>query len=214
MDAVNSRGYRNKNPGNIDYNPRNKWVGQVGIEHTGNPPRFAVFESHEFGIRALAVLLMSYQDRYELRTIRGIISRWAPSSENNTRNYIDHVVKATGFGPDERLDLHTYEHMEPLVKAIITHELGGQPYDQRTIDEGLRRAGITKPVTTLADAATTGTGRGAMAAGSMTTVAGIVAQVATGLQGLDWRVAAILLLVAGGMAVAWVLHGRREATTL
>lgn len=27
-----ARGERNNNPGNIDYNPRNKWKGLVGIE--------------------------------------------------------------------------------------------------------------------------------------------------------------------------------------
>lgn len=26
-----ARGIRNNNPGNIDYNPRNQWQGQVGI---------------------------------------------------------------------------------------------------------------------------------------------------------------------------------------
>ncbi|WP_347147235.1 hypothetical protein [Proteus vulgaris] len=48
-----ARGERNNNPGNIDYNPRNKWKGLVGIE-TGVPnPRFCVFESPEYGIRAI-----------------------------------------------------------------------------------------------------------------------------------------------------------------
>ena len=60
-DPKQSRGYRNCNPGNIDYNERNRWQGQVGIEARG---RFAVFSEHRWGIRAIAVLLITYQDRY------------------------------------------------------------------------------------------------------------------------------------------------------
>jgi hypothetical protein len=167
----NSRGYRNRNPGNIDFNPANKWQGQVGRETTGSPPRFAVFETHEFGIRALAVLLTTYQDRHGLRTIAGIVNRWAPGSENNTGAYIAHVARLTGRAPDERLDLHRHEDMAPLVKAIITHELGGNPYDDATIDEGLRLAGLPRPVTTLREAAATGTGHGAITVGAVASAA-------------------------------------------
>jgi hypothetical protein len=156
-DPKNSRGYRNKNSGNIDWNANNKWQGQVGRETTGSPPRFAVFESHEFGIRALAVLLITYQDRYDLRTIAGLINRWCPPKDAHAGNqrtdlYIKHVSDLTGFSSDERLDLHTYDHIMPIVKAIITHELGGNPYTQSVIDDGLRRAGIIKPITTLTEA--------------------------------------------------------------
>jgi hypothetical protein len=210
MSVTNSRGFRNKNPGNIDYNERNKWQGQVGIEPTGNPPRFAVFESHEFGIRALVVLLNTYQDRHGLRTISGIINRWAPPNENSTGSYASHVARLTGFGLNDRLDLHTYEHAEPLVKAIITHELGGQPYDQRTIDEGLRRAGIMKHIGTLREAAATGTGQGAITSGTLSAAAGAIGTAAAGMQGLDWKVAVALVLALAVAAVVFVLARRKE----
>jgi hypothetical protein len=42
---------------------------EVGIEATGSPPRFAVFSSREYCIRALAALLAAYQDRHGLRTV-------------------------------------------------------------------------------------------------------------------------------------------------
>lgn len=145
-DPKLSRGYRNKNPGNIDFNPANKWQGQVGIETTGSPPRFAVFESPEYGIRALAMLLNTYQDRHGLRTVRGIINRWAPPVENVTSAYVAAVSRHIGVGPDDVVDMHSHAHLRPMVEAIITHELGGQPYDAATIDAGLRLAGITPPV--------------------------------------------------------------------
>ncbi|MBD1602511.1 structural protein P5, partial [Pseudomonas sp. CA3A] len=32
MTSSPKRGVRNNNPGNIDFNPRNNWQGQLGIE--------------------------------------------------------------------------------------------------------------------------------------------------------------------------------------
>lgn len=29
MPIIENRGVRNRNPGNIDYNPANKWLGQL-----------------------------------------------------------------------------------------------------------------------------------------------------------------------------------------
>lgn len=144
--VLQSRGYRNKNPGNIDFNPRNKWVGQVGIEpapHDNGRPRFAVFDSHEHGIRALAMLLQTYQDRHDLKTIRQIINRWAPSNENNTNSYVRFVDDfLPNHSADDPIDVHKYADARLLVEAIIRKELGGNPYDDATINEGLRRAGV------------------------------------------------------------------------
>lgn len=211
-DPKDSRGYRNRNPGNIDYNPNNKWQGQVGIEVSGNPPRFAVFETHEYGIRALAALLTTYQDRHGLRTIRGIIDRWAPPTENVTSAYVTQVAKNSGLTADQRLDLHTYAHMRPLVEAIIRHELGGQPYDDKTLDEGLRLAGLAKPVRTLAEAAATGTGSAAVTGIVTTSAVGVAVQTAPAiqaLQGLDWRIGvALIVVVAIGVGV-YLLNKRK-----
>lgn len=150
--AAQTRGERNKNPGNIERNSVNKWQGRISdadyrnsAECRKNGGRFEVFSTVEWGIRALAVLLIAYQDRHGLRTIRDIIARWAPGHENNTGAYVDHAVKLTGFGPDAMLDLHSYEHVAPLVKAIVTHENGRCIYSQTTIDDGLFRAGVKPP---------------------------------------------------------------------
>ena len=172
IDPKATRGYRNRNPGNIEHVPANKWQGLADPPSDG---RFCRFTSHEFGIRALAMLLITYQDRHGLRTIRGIVNRWAPPNENNTDAYVHAVARKIGVSERDTLDLHTYAHMRPLVDAIIAHELGGNPYSDAVLDEGLRRAGIVKPVQTVREAAATGTGRGAGA-------------VAAGLLlGADWR---------------------------
>jgi len=207
-DPKTSRGYRNRNPGNIDWSPANPWQGQVGKEDGPNG-RFAVFESHEFGIRALASLLIRYQDRHGLNTIAAILHRWAPGSENNTGAYIAAVARATGFAPDQRLDLHTHAHLRPLVEAIIAHELGGQPYPGPVLDEGLRRAGIVRPVATLGDAAGTGTGQGAITVGSAAAAAATAAPAFTALGGLPQWLGVALVIAVAAIAVALVLTRRR-----
>lgn len=142
--AKQARGYRNRNPGNIDWSERNGWLGQVGREQTGNPPRFAVFETHEHGIRALARLLQSYQTRHKLNTVAGIINRWAPPVENVTSAYVAFVAKAAGVGPHDPIDVMRYQHARPLVEAIIRKELGGNPYPPEVIDNGLGMAGVMR----------------------------------------------------------------------
>lgn len=139
MNARRSRGYRNRNPGNIEYTSRNRWRGQIGPEPAG---RFAVFESHALGIRALAVLLRNYQRKHGLRTIRQVVERWAPAFENDVDAYVRAVANRTGFLPRKALDLETSAHLTPLVAAIIHHELGGQPYSDAQIADGVALAGV------------------------------------------------------------------------
>lgn len=85
------RGLRNHNPLNI-VNTAQQWCGQVG--HDG---RFCIFESDEYGYRAAFRLLRTYNKKYSIYTVRRIIERWAPSSENDTIAYIKRVCDYTGL---------------------------------------------------------------------------------------------------------------------
>jgi len=213
-DPKAARGYRNRNPGNIDFNPANRWQGQVGLGDAWLPAerrRFAAFEAHEWGIRALAVLLLTYQDRHGLRTIRGIINRWAPPVENDSGAYVTAVARAMGVARDAELDLHRYETMRPLVVAIITHELGGNPYTDAVIDEGLHRAGIVRPVATVGEAAKTGTGRAALETGAMAAAAAAAAPVVQAMAGLPQWTGVALVVGVVVLAVLFIIMRRRDA---
>ena len=50
-------------------------------------------------------LTRTYYHKYRLYTIRGIISRWAPSCENDTRGYVENVSRLTGIDPDEPIGI-------------------------------------------------------------------------------------------------------------
>lgn len=102
MTAQLPRGVRSNNPGNIDYNPRNAWQGQLGLEQGVAKPRFARFDTPENGIRALGKLLLTYQRKHGLKTVKAIISRWAPAVENDTAAYVRAVEANTGTRPGRR----------------------------------------------------------------------------------------------------------------
>jgi hypothetical protein len=134
-----TRGVRNNNPGNIDYVPANKWVGQLPPD-LAIEARFARFDSPENGIRALGKVLLTYQDKHGLKTVKAIINRWAPSNENNTGAYVRAVESNTGTKPGAEIDLHTASVMQGFVKAIIHHENAGFAYPDAVLAEGVRRA--------------------------------------------------------------------------
>ena len=75
-----SRGLSNCNPGNI----RQSKVRYKGEVQPSRDPAFKQFESLAWGYRAVFVLLHTYRVRHGLRTVRGMISRWAPPVENLT----------------------------------------------------------------------------------------------------------------------------------
>lgn len=128
------RGIRNHNPGNLD-RTTDKWQGMA--EDQSSDPRFVVFVAPHWGIRALVKVLLSYQRRHKLKTIRQIIDRWAPPVENNTEAYIAQVAKACGVDPDDTIDIQNKAVLRALVTSIIRHENGQQPYGAGVIELGI-----------------------------------------------------------------------------
>ena len=222
MDPRQTRGYRNRNPGNIDHAPANRWQGLADPPIEPAPPgggraRFARFISHEYGIRALALLLTTYQDRHGLNTIRGIIGRWAPVSFSAPGAYVTAVARRTNRGVQQALDLHRHEDLRPLVEAIIIHELGGNPYDGATIDAGLRLAGVIpegRAAVTQSGTARAAAGTAAAGAAAVTVVQpamDAISQAAPALGVLQtlapWLAVTVILAVAG-----WFIWQRSRRT--
>lgn len=131
------RGIRNNNPGNIRYV---EGVTSTYQGCTGSDGAFCTFDTPVNGIRALGKLLLSYQQRHGIRTIREAINRWAPPSENDTGAYVAAVAAAVGYGPDMLLDFADPGVLRSLATAIIRHENNQQPYDAGTIAAGIGAA--------------------------------------------------------------------------
>ena len=206
------RGLRNNNPGNIRHG--DKWAGRTDDQPDSD---FVKFKSPEYGIRAMARILLQYEKR-GINTPREIIATWAPSVENDTDSYVRSVCDSCGFDEDQVLDMDDCAVMLPLVKAIIRHENGKQPYKDSVIMDGLRLAGISgaepkavskQPATQAATVATIG---GALAgAGEVARQVRDVQDTAqTGIDFLQWLVSygpsiAAVLVIAGGIGVIYSL---------
>lgn len=127
------RGIRNKNPGNVRAVPNQKFLGQVGVDDKG----FIIFDTPENGVRALARVLKTYQNKHGLKTVADMIARWAPSNENDTAAYIASVSNRIGIAPTQRFTFND-DILTKMVNAIIKHENDVNPYDALTIEKGIK----------------------------------------------------------------------------
>ncbi|MGI1284125.1 lytic transglycosylase [Enterobacter kobei] len=84
------------------------------------------FPSQQAGVAASAGQLLRYSTgKYQggrKRTLREIISTYAPPKENNTALYIDQASKWTGFDPDQELDLRDQETLKRVTAAVLRKE--------------------------------------------------------------------------------------------
>lgn len=115
-----SRGLRNCNPGNIRRS-RVRYKGEILPSHD---KEFKQFCSMAYGYRAMFVLLDSYRSKYGLCTIRQMLNRYAPPSENFTEGYIRFVASRTGIAPDEIVNTRAARDMVPIVAAMSEIENG------------------------------------------------------------------------------------------
>ena len=75
-----------------------KWQGM-----TGTKKGFVEFETQEYAIRAWLVLMRTYRRRYGCKTIRQIVTRFAPPNENNTEQYIAFCCRQVCMSADDEL---------------------------------------------------------------------------------------------------------------
>ncbi len=116
-----SRGLRNNNPGNIRHDGR-RWQGE---RLPSRDAAFKQFDSIEWGYRAIFVILDTYRHKHGLRTLRGIIGRYAPPSENDTDAYVRTVATLARIPhPDAPLDFADADRMQALVAAMSRVENG------------------------------------------------------------------------------------------
>jgi hypothetical protein len=219
------RGIRNHNPGNIDRVTGVTWQGQA--EDQSSDSRFVVFTDPRWGIRAIARVLITYQDKRLARdgskidTVDEFIDRWAPKHENDTDAYVAHVRQMLGLGQEEfpgEVDVYRYADMRGLLIAIITHENGVQPYDDATIDAGLRLAGIEPELKPLTQSRTL-QGASVIAGSGVATLLEPINAGLSAVQDADahfssgntFRIVLGVVLVAAAMYVAWARLSDRTA---
>lgn len=103
---------KNNNPGNIR--------GDSGVGG------FKGFSTEQEGWDAMSNQLMRYYNGLttgrKLRTVKDIVSTWAPSSENDTGSYIKQVAGYMGVGANDELNLADPNVMAKLRTVMAKHE--------------------------------------------------------------------------------------------
>lgn len=146
------RSVRNHNPGNLRRVDGVTWEGEQSAEDMTPDQQgettFVVFKNDIFGFRALAKTLLNYDRLHGLKTIRAIMSRFAPINENDTDAYIDHVCSMMGAAPASVLNLGNPATLRALCKAIAIHEAGGRYYslDELASGVGMALAMVDAPI--------------------------------------------------------------------
>lgn len=124
------RGMRNNNPLNIRFSEVNEWQGIIGRDKEKGG--MCVFATMYQGIRAAMLLISTYQRKYNKRTIRDIISRWAPPQDkNHTEMYIkivcDNMKVEPEFIPHFGVQREMYDCFR-LIYAMALVENGVNPH--------------------------------------------------------------------------------------
>ena len=226
----------NNNPLNLRPLPNGeKWRGQAGTKTYAASGTFCVFESNRMGVRAAVVNMRSYVKFAGVKILAGMIRRWAPPNENDTGNYLNFVVKESGV-PDTwdltwlTLPAPPVQNIGRLAQVILAMnrmEAGAMTVTLKEAMDGIRDALELPEGYVVQDGgnvvrkhmAQSETMKAA-GSGQMVTVVAGAASVATpvlsAMGDFDWKVAAVLSVLAialAGMALfyfARVKTARRE----
>lgn len=136
---MTTRGLTLLNPMNLMTTPAFTWKGE--LKPTTDPDgRLCQFDNITDGIRAGALNLLAYNIKDGCKTIRQIITRYAPASENPTDNYIAFISDWVGVDSDEQIDLATLAIIYAVISGIIHFEQGANACKPAQIQQGITEA--------------------------------------------------------------------------
>lgn len=104
----------NNNPGNI----RDSSWTQSQPGYVGSNKGFAVFKTVQDGFNAQVNLLKNYYNKGRT-SVNSIISKYAPSNENNTGSYTNTVSQWLGVNPNDTL---SFGNLSDLAASMARYE--------------------------------------------------------------------------------------------
>jgi hypothetical protein len=209
------RGIRCNNPLNIEYSAKTQWRG---LDDPPSDGRFARFTEPQWGVRAAIMVLRSYHKR-GIRSVRQIVSTWAPAHENNTESYIGAVVRRTNFRPDTVIDITNKDQVIALLKAMELVENGhprgtanGQWLDDLVYESAWSLANPLDRSRTMIGGATAGAATAAQGLLDVVQESTQQAAVVADTVGMAWPEIARWVLLAVAMAgIGYALYARWQA---
>jgi len=144
---VMPRAVRSNNPLNIRISSRNDWEGELPAAlNKAVDNSFESFYRPSSGYRAATILIRNYQKFYGDNTIKRIIERFAPPTndigefENHTDSYIASVARDLSLPTTQPLNLFDDELMTRLLVAMHKVEAGGVWFGERLARAGVEQA--------------------------------------------------------------------------
>ena len=132
-------GIRNFNPGNLRKPSGDPFLGTSGMDSG-----YLTFSDPNYGLRALARNLMTYQDEYGIDNVNSLVDRYAPPSDNpekSRENFKLALSNILGINPDEQFNIK--EKMPQLMEGIIKFENKNQmPYSSDQLSTAIDSASI------------------------------------------------------------------------
>ena len=110
--------WRNNNPGNLVYGPLAASHGAFGKDYKG----FAVFPDYASGKAAYQDLLFNPNSSYYNLNIEDMLNKYAPPSENNTKEYLNFILRTAKLNWSDRLKALTEAQQEALMVAMFKYE--------------------------------------------------------------------------------------------
>lgn len=120
---MTSLGVRLNNPGNLEQGQ--PWKG---LSKEQKHSRFCTFDTPEYGIRAMARIIIGYAERYQLTTLDQVIAKYAPKGENDVSSYVRFVQSASGIDRGSYTNFADKDVLLRLLPAMVRMEQGVQPY--------------------------------------------------------------------------------------
>ncbi len=132
------RGIRNHNPGNI-VNTGERWKGLAErsqmSEEQKQERRFCVFVAPEWGLRAMFILLRTYQLR-GCRSLFDFINRWAPASDgNHSYGYANFCAKWLKMKKSDFLNIQDKDTQMSVVAALVAFENDNYVYPNEVLNK-------------------------------------------------------------------------------
>ena len=86
-------------------------------------------------VRAMFHLFNNYKKLHQCDTLRKLINRWAPPTENQTDRYVAFVAHYAKISPDKTIDTTNPDVMIPVVRSMIKME-NGVYIDEQDLKKG------------------------------------------------------------------------------
>jgi hypothetical protein len=131
------RGIRNNNPANIKKN-NIKWDGLSDVQDDNT---FYKFDDMIYGIRAFFIIIFNDRKLYNIRSIKQIINRFAPESENPTNEYVNFIANKLDIDKDDELCVTDEEMLIKFAQSLFEFENGESCANMKDdIKDGLKLA--------------------------------------------------------------------------